>query len=66
MDTIIWIIGVGLPISALIFFIGWMVGFNDSSQITNWGIGYDDGWKAHKEFMDEIMGDEPWQSVKQK
>ena len=56
MDTIIWIIGVGLPVAALIFLFGWLVGFNNSCQITNWGTGFDDGWKAHKEFTEEIMG----------
>ena len=56
MDTIIWIVGVGLPIAALIYLFGWLVGFEVSDQMTNWGTGYDDGWKAHKEFMEEIMG----------
>ena len=56
MDAIIWIIGLGIPIAALIFLFGWLVGFNASRQITNWGIGYDDGWKSHKEFTEKIMG----------
>lgn len=56
MDTIIWIVGLGLPIAGLIYLFGWLVGFNASCQMTNWGTGYDDGWKAHKEFTEEIMG----------
>lgn len=49
LDTIIWIVGVGLPIAALIYLFGWLVGFNVSCQMTNWGTGFDDGWKAHEE-----------------
>lgn len=56
MDAVIWFIGIALPVALLIFLFGWLVGFNSSRQMTNWGIGYDDGWKAHKEFMEEIMG----------
>lgn len=56
MDTIIWLIGIGLPIAALIFLLGWIVGFEVSCQMTNWGTGYDDGWKAHKEFTEEMGG----------
>lgn len=56
MDTIIWIVGLGLPIAMLIFLVGWMVGFDVSYQMTNWGTGYDDGWKAHKEFTEEMGG----------
>ena len=56
MDAVIWFIGLALPVAMLIFLIGWMVGFNASCQITNWGTGYDDGWKAHKKFTEEIMG----------
>ena len=53
MDTIIWIIGVGLPIAVLIYLFGWLVGFNVSCQMTNWGTGFDDGWKAYEELMEE-------------
>lgn len=45
MDAIIWLIGVGLHVVLLIYLFGWLVGFNDSYQMTNWGIGFDDGWK---------------------
>ena len=54
MDAVILGIGIGLPVVILIFFIGWMVGFNNALQISNWGTGYEDGWKAHKELTEEI------------
>ncbi len=55
MDTIMWIIVVGLPVTMLIYLFGWLVGFNSSQQTTNWGTGFDDGWKAHKRITEEIM-----------
>lgn len=56
LDTIIWIIGLGLPVVILIYLSGWLVGFNASYQMTNWGTGFDDGWKAHKEFTEAMGG----------
>jgi|GEM_PF-6887357 len=44
LDAIIWIIGVWLPISALICLVGWLVGFNANEDISNWGSGWDSGW----------------------
>lgn len=44
MILIIWLIGVGLPVAMLIFLFGWMVCFNGSEDITNWGDGWDTGW----------------------
>ena len=35
------------------FLLGWMRGFTELNTIENWGIGFDDGWKAHKEFIAE-------------
>ena len=45
MDTIIWLIGIGLPVAMLIFAGGWLVGFNASEDMTNWGTGWDSGWE---------------------
>ena len=44
MDAVIWFIGIILPVALLIFFFGWMVGFNASEDIANWGEGWDSGW----------------------
>lgn len=56
MDTIIWIIGIGIPVGMLIYLVGWMVGYHASAKITNWGIGYEDGWNAHEKFTKEMGG----------
>lgn len=53
METVIWLVAIGLPIAALLFLFGWMVGFNEGSDMGNWGTGFDDGWKAYKEFVIE-------------
>ena len=54
MDTFILIVGIGIPIAALIFLVGWLVGYNYSSSTSNWGTGFNDGWKAHKELTEII------------
>lgn len=54
MEAVIWFIGIALPVAAMIFLFGWLVGFNYSSDMSNWGTGFDDGWKAHKELTEEI------------
>ncbi len=50
MDEVIWFI-IGLLIATVIFLFGWLVGFNASYNQSNWGTGFDDGWKAYKELM---------------
>lgn len=57
LDAVIWIICIGFPVAALIFLNGWMVGFNSAANWSNWGTGYDDGWKAHKEFAEATFGE---------
>lgn len=56
MEAVIWCLAIVPPVAVLIFFLGWLAGFNESSNISGWGVGYDDGWKAHKEFTEEIKG----------
>ena len=51
MVTVIWIVGIGLPVAAMLFLFGWMVGFNEGSDMCDWGTGFDDGWKAYKELV---------------
>jgi hypothetical protein len=41
----------GPLIAWMIFLIGWLVGFNNRYDAANWGIGFDDGWKAHEMAM---------------
>lgn len=53
METVIWLVGIGLPVAALLFLIGWMVGFSEGSNMGDWGTGFDDGWKAYKELVIE-------------
>ena len=50
MDEVIWFL-IGLQIAAVIFIFGWLVGFNASYNQSNWGTGFDDGWKAYKELV---------------
>lgn len=49
-----WVINlvIGIPIAAAIFLFGWLAGFNESLDMTNWGTGFDDGWNAHKELSE--------------
>lgn len=53
METVIWHVGIALPIAALLFFFGWLVGFNEGSDMGGWGTGFDDGWKAYEELVIE-------------
>lgn len=54
MFKIVSFLIIALPVVGLIFLLGWLAGFCYSDNITNWGTGFDDGWKAHKELMEEI------------
>ncbi|MBQ1778900.1 MAG: hypothetical protein IIZ93_12150 [Acidaminococcaceae bacterium] len=53
METVIWLVGIALPVAALLFLFGWMVGFNAGCDKSDWGTGFDDGWKAYKELVIE-------------
>ena len=53
MIEIAWICGVGIPAAALLFLFGYLKGLDDASAIDNWGVGFDDGWKAYKELVIE-------------
>lgn len=53
METVIWLVGIALPVAALLFLFGWLVGFNAGSDMGDWGTGFDDGWKAYKELVIE-------------
>lgn len=44
MDAVIWFPAIALPVAALLFTIGWLVGFNAADDISNWGTGWDSGW----------------------
>lgn len=60
METFIWLVGIGLPVAALLYLFGWLVGFNAGSDMCNWGAGYEDGWKAHEngwEAYNELVRD---------
>ena len=56
METIIWLVGIAIPVAALLFFLGWMVGFNEGGEVGGWGTGFDDGWKAYEELVIETGG----------
>ena len=47
-----FILGIGIPVGALLFLFGWLAGFNASIWKENWGTGFDDGWNAHKEITE--------------
>lgn len=51
METVIWLVGLALPVAALLFLFGYLKGLIDASAIDNWGTGFDDGWKAYKEIV---------------
>lgn len=53
METVIWIVVLALPVAALLFLFGWLVGFNAGCKMSNWGTGYEDGWNAYKELVIE-------------
>lgn len=53
MEIVILHIGIALPVAALLFLLGWLVGFNECCDDCNWGIGFDDGWDAYKELVIE-------------
>lgn len=51
MELVILLVGIGFPVAALLFLIGWMIGFNEGCDMGDWGTGFDDGWKAHEELV---------------
>lgn len=51
MIEVAWICGVGIPAAALLFLFGYLKGLIDASDISNWGVGFDDGWKAYEELV---------------
>lgn len=51
METVIWLVGIALPVAALLYLFGWLVGYNVGFDMSNWGTGFDDGWKAFKELV---------------
>ena len=53
METVIWVVGIAVPVAALFFLFGYTKGLVDASDISNWGTGFDDGWKAYKELVIE-------------
>lgn len=54
METVIWLVGLVIPVVALLFLFGYLKGLINASAIDNWGTGFDDGWQAYKELVVEI------------
>lgn len=53
VEIVIWLVGLEIPVAAFLFMFGYTKGLFDSSAICNWGIGFDDGWKAYEELVIE-------------
>jgi hypothetical protein len=51
MDAVIFCIVIAVSLVSLGYFLGWMRGFDESYHIANYGIGFDDGYKACIENM---------------
>ena len=55
MYTVIWFLAIALPVAAILFLLGWLMGFNHGCDELNWGTGFDDGWKAREEYTKEWL-----------
>lgn len=42
----------------IVYCIGVCAGLEQGADITNWGVGYNDGWRAAFEYMKGMRGDE--------
>ena len=51
MEIVIGLVGIAIPVAALLFLFGYLKGLDDASDVLNWGAGFDAGWDAYKEFV---------------